>query len=133
MASALVSAPRAWLVVALVAAACRAPAASTRSSPDWLIDPRPYPATLRQEKGRAVLTNGLVSRTFVLAPDAACVALDQLASERSLLRAVEPEATLTIDGTTYPVGGLLGQPDRAFLREEWLAAMTSAPHAFHFR
>jgi len=134
MASALDSVPRIWLAaLGLFAASCRAPATSSASRHDWLIDPRPYGATFRQENDRVVLSNGLVARTFVLAPELACVALDQLTSGQSLLRAVEPEATLTIDGTTYSVGGLAGQPDRAFLREEWLASMTRDPHAFHFR
>jgi hypothetical protein len=122
---------RSFLVATLVCAACRAPAPGV-APPDWLLDARPYGARLVQDGERLVLTNGLVARTFQLAPELACVALDQLTSGQSMLRAVEPEAVLTVDGVSWAVGGLVGQPDRAFVREEWLSEMERDPAAFHF-
>jgi len=113
----------------LVLAACHAPRTPLARPADWLIDPAPYRATLRVADGRLVLANGLVAREFRLQPSLACVALDDLVRGTSHLRAVEPEAVLTLDGTTVPVGGWLGQPDRAYLREEWLASMTADPAA----
>ncbi len=38
----------------------------------------------------------------------------------SMLRAVKPEAKVEIDGMKFDVGGLVGQPDHAYLLDEWL-------------
>lgn len=99
---------------------------------DWLVRPvAAKAASYRSADGKdLILDNGLIRRTFRLSPDAACVAFDNLRTGESILRAVKPEATLTVDGTDYPVGGLIGQPDRAYLRREWIDAMTAAPNAF---
>lgn len=112
----------------LVLAACRAPAPPPRAA-DWLIDPSPYRAELRQDERELVLTNGLVRRVFARAPTLACVALDDLVTGTAHLRAVEPEAVLVLDGATVNVGGWTGQPDRAYLRAEWLATMKPDPTA----
>jgi hypothetical protein len=48
----------------------------------------------------------------------------------SLLRSVKPEAVLTIDGRELAVGGLLGQPNQAYLRPEWIDGLTNDPAAF---
>jgi len=101
---------------------------------DWLVEAAPFRAAVREDPGgrRLTLDNGIVARTFVLAPNAACIALDDLASDRGLLRAVRPEASVTLDGREYPVGGLTGQPNHAYLTEQWLAAMTADPSAFRY-
>lgn len=101
---------------------------------DWLIGPAGVPAGLyRSENGQElVLANGLIRRTFRLAPDAATVALDNLMTGASLVRAVKPEAVLEINGAKFPVGGLTGQPDLAYLLPEWLDTMKADPAAFHF-
>ena len=44
---------------------------------------------------------------------------------QALLRGVKPEATVTINGIRYEVGGLVGQPDYAYLLPEWLDQMRS--------
>ncbi len=62
----------------------------------------------------------------------ATVAFDNLMTGQSLLRAVKPEAMLQLDGVSVAVGGLAGQPDLAYLRPEWLEAMTADPASFHF-
>jgi hypothetical protein len=56
-----------------------------------------------------------------------------LMTDETILRAVRPEASLTIDGRRYDVGGLRGQPDQAYLRADWLESMTANPKAFHFK
>jgi len=98
---------------------------------DWHLDAGSYKAdVVRGADGVTVtLDNGLVRRTIRVADGCATIALDDLASGRSLLRAVGPEATVTIDGVEHRVGGLVGQPNRAFLLPEWLAAMTADPGA----
>ncbi len=77
-----------------------------------------------------VLDNGLVRRVFRLSPGLASTALDSHMTGATLLRAVEPEAVLVLDGKPRRVGGLLGQPERAYLRREFLASMTADPDAF---
>jgi hypothetical protein len=99
---------------------------------DWLLDPTPYEArVVISEDGREIaMENGLIRRVWRLEPNAACVAFDDLMTDRSLLRAVRPEARVTLDGVTYDVGGLVGQPNHAYLTDEWLDEMTRDPEAF---
>ncbi len=102
--------------------------------PDWLIHPPKQKTKFsRSADGKAItLDNGLIRRVFRVEPDAATVAFDNLMTGQSLLRAVKPEATLELDGMAYAVGGLVGQPDLAYLRPAWLDTMTADPQAFHF-
>ncbi len=106
----------------------------TKTEEDWLIrPPKARAAVYRGADGREiVLDNGLIRRVFRLSPNAATVAFDNRMTGASLLRAVKPEAMLEVDGSAYPVGGLIGQPDLAFLRPDWLDAMQSDPSAFQF-
>ena len=106
---------------------------------DWLVTagnrPGPYRAGLyragTEEAPELVATNGLISRTWRLAPDAATVALDNLMTGESLLRGVKPEATLSLDGEVRSVGGLIGQVEYGYLRREWVDEdMAAEPTAF---
>ena len=100
-------------------------AVALAASPDWLVDPVEAIAELTVEGNDLVLDNGLVRRTWRTGDGfAACVAFDDLRTDRSLLRAVRPEARITIDGQTRDVGGLVGQPNHAYLTGAWLDAMT---------
>ncbi len=103
-------------------------------SPDWLLDGSPYRARAhRSEAGdELVLENGLLRRVWRLQPNAACVALDNQMTDQSLLRSVRPEARVTVDGQAYDVGGLVGQPNHAYLTPEWLSSMTADPKALRF-
>jgi len=100
---------------------------------DYLVRPIDRRAGVyRSRDGRdVILTNGLIRRVWRIAPNAACIALDNLMTGQSILRAVQPEATVTIDGVAYNVGGLIGQPDHAYLLPAWLGSMTADPAAFH--
>ncbi len=102
--------------------------------PDWLLDGSPYKAAVQQRKGgnEVVLSNGLISRTFRLAPNAATVGFDNLITGQSIIRGVKPEALVTIDGVNYEVGGLKGQPNYAFLRPEWIDQLKANPNAMQF-
>ncbi len=102
---------------------------------DWLLAPDPaarWPARVEVDGDRLVLTNGLLRRTFTRTPGLATVALDDLRFGRSLLRAVGPEARLTLDGREIAVGGLVGQRNRAWLDESMLREMRADPDAFRF-
>ncbi|MBE0545864.1 MAG: alpha-galactosidase [Verrucomicrobia bacterium] len=111
-----------------------APSTSASMRTDWLLNTQPYKAGVFQgdTPDQVALQNGLLRRTFKLAPNAATVGLDNLMTSESVLRAVEPEATVTIDGQEFTVGGLRGQPDRAYLLPEWVARLTNDPGAFQF-
>lgn len=102
---------------------------------DWLIFEAPAKAkvyrTARDQE--LVLANGLIARRFRLGPNAATVALDNIRTGETLLRAVKPEAEVVLGGKRYAVGGLVGQPDLAFLPEATLDAMAADPAAFRFR
>jgi hypothetical protein len=101
-------------------------------APDWLVDPTPYRARVETAAdGTAItLTNGLVARRLRLLPAVATVSLDDLVRGASLLRAVQPEATVTLDGTEWKVGGLIGQSVRNFLTAEAEAGLRVDPKAF---
>jgi hypothetical protein len=108
--------------------------AATRPAADWLLEARPFRAGVFRGSGsnEIVLQNGLLRRAFKLSPNAATVALDNLMTGEAMLRAVEPEAALTLEGREFSIGGLRGQPDRAYLLPEWAARLTNDPAAFRF-
>ena len=112
----------------------KAPKESLVSKADWLIHaPKERATALKSGDGKEiVLENGLIRRVFRLQPNAATVAFENTMTGESLLRAVAPEATLQQDGIRYPIGGLVGQPDLAYLTPEWLAAMKGDPDSFQF-
>ncbi len=95
---------------------------------DWLLDNSSYQSELSKEgENRIILSNGLVSRTFLLTPNAATIGFDNLETGKALLRSIRSEAEIEIDGKTIPVGGLTGQPDQAYLTEDWIANMKAIP------
>jgi len=98
---------------------------------DYLVEEPPRGAgAFRSADGRElVLDNGLIRRRWRLEPNAACVAFDDLRTGRSLLRAVRPEARVQIDGEVFEVGGLVGQPNHAYLLPEWIEGMEADPAA----
>ena len=128
------------LAITVAAAGQEAAGQSERSRTDWLIDPSPFKAGVsltasENEEGRTreiTLSNGLISRTFRLEPNAATVGFDNLMTGDALLRGVKPEARVTLDGIDYAVGGLVGQPNYAFLRSQWIDTLTAEPSAFRF-
>ncbi len=103
-------------------------------SVDWLVKPVKVKAGVFRtgNKNEIIISNGLISRTFRLWPNAATVGFDNLITHESILRAVKPEATITIDGVSYEIGGLHGQPDHAFLQRNWIDKLKANPKAFQF-
>lgn len=100
----------------------------------WLIDPSPFKASVVEDSSKRtlVLENGLARRVIRLGPNAATVALDNLTTGETLLRAVAPEARVTIQGVEYPVGGLTGQPIQNYLKEEWIGDLKAIPGSYQF-
>ena len=98
---------------------------------DWLLYNVDKSTRLyKTEKGNLVLANGLVSRAFSIGPNGATVGLEHLQTGESFLRSVRPEAEVQIDGITFEVGGLKGQPIHNYLLPEWLENMEANPSAF---
>ena len=124
-----------WSIAALASELTDLPPVPVReSAPDWLLDDTTFKAGVFRtaNPNELVLENGLVRRTFRIAPNAATIGLDHQVTGHAVLRAVRPEAEVTIEGVSYPVGGLIGQPNHAFLLTEWLETMTHDPAAFRF-
>lgn len=98
---------------------------------DWLITPVSRKGGVyRSGPNEITMTNGLVRRTWRVAPNGATVGFDNLMTGESMLRGVKPELRLTLDGKDYNLGGLDGQPNYAYLRSEWLDTMTTDPAVF---
>lgn len=102
---------------------------------DWLVDPTPYRARaeVQAEGKEVVLSNGLIERRFVLAPNAATIGFRNLVTGESILRGVKPEAMIELDGQSYAIGGLTGQPNYAFLDPSWVGSLKNDPGAFQFQ
>jgi hypothetical protein len=106
--------------------------ASPITKKDWLVDKVEARSDLyRWGKDRIMLTNGLISRAFSIEPDGSCVGFDLITTQESFLRAIKPEARITIDGKIIHVGGLLGQPVMNYFKYEWLSKMQEDPLAMH--
>ena len=99
---------------------------------DWLVQPFNQPASIKEDQGRLVLSNGLIARSFVTAPNFATVDYINLVTGSTLLRGIKPEALITIDGQQVEIAGLIGQPDYAYLDFDWLVDLKSNPEAFQF-
>ena len=101
---------------------------------DWLIDPSPFEAGVYRgdRTDEIILSNGLIRRRFRLSPNAATIAFDNVVTGQAIIRGVKPEALVEIDGASYEVGGLKGQPDYAFLTPEWADSLEADPKAPRF-
>lgn len=104
----------------------------SRPRTDWMVATESPAARAGRGAGdhELVLENGLIRRTLRCVPGVATVGFENLMTGENLLRAVEPEAVLQIDGRRYPVGGLGGAPDRGYLAQEWIAGLTNDPASF---
>ena len=121
--------------VALAATPARATDASLTPPPvDWLVNPTSFKATIRSDQSRneLVLQNGLARRTLRLAPNAATIDFANLITGEQLLRAVGPEAKISLNGTEFAIGGLTGQPSKNFLKPAWLDSLQADPAAYRF-
>ena len=112
--------PYIWIIILAMTAAC-SDFGNTKA--DWLIDDSAYKAVVEENNGFVTISNGLVSRTFSLAPDGATTGFLNMMTGNELIRAVKPEAVLTINGNEVKVGGLTGQPVKNYLAQEWIPGL----------
>lgn len=96
---------------------------SDHLTPDWLIDSSSFNSSVHEKDGFVTISNGLISRTFSLSPDGATTGFTNLMTGNELIRAIKPEASLTINGKRASIGGLTGQLVNNYLRENWLAGL----------
>ena len=101
---------------------------------DWLIKRPSEKASLfrNEEHNEIILSNGIISRTIRLSPNATTTSLKVLSKQEEHIRAVKPEAIVSLNGFTLNVGGLKGQPNLAFLYPDWLNDLKADPLAFKF-
>jgi hypothetical protein len=105
---------------------------------DWLIHKIEQAAQLQvkisedKQTTRMSLSNGLISREFYVSENLACVSYRNLSNDAEFLRAIKPEARIMLDGRWYDIGGLTGQPEKAYLVDNWLPELTAKPGAFVF-
>lgn len=105
-----------------------------QSKTDWLIKPVTQRAEIQasSDQKELSLNNGLLKRSFRITPDLACVDYTNLSNQKQLLRSLKPEAILTLNGKAYPVGGLFGQKENAYLLPSWLDTFTAGDSSFHY-
>lgn len=106
---------------------------NTLTAADWLVKPVIQKAAVyKSVNGKdIILFNGLVKRVFRIAPNVACTDFTNMSNGQQLLRAVKPEAKVTIDGKEYNIGGLYGQSEKAYLLPAWLDDMKDDDNDFH--
>jgi hypothetical protein len=106
-----------------------------KSSPtDWLLNQTGNKAQVftSSDGNDLVLYNGLLKRTFRITPNVACTSFENLSNNRQLLRAVKPEARLTINDREYNVGGLYGQKENAYIIPAEIDRLKAGANDFQF-
>ncbi|MBP5759970.1 MAG: NPCBM/NEW2 domain-containing protein, partial [Verrucomicrobia bacterium] len=104
-----------------------------RVSYDWLLhSENSKTGVYSADRGTSlVLANDLVARVFKITPDLATVDIVNRMTEENMLRAVSPEGFVSINGVNYSLGGLSGQPERGYIKREWLEQMQRLTNSFH--
>jgi len=101
---------------------------------DWLLDNTGFKAEIYQSPDGKdiILYNSLVKRVFRITPDVACIDLKNMMNGQQLLRAVKPEAVVSINNKEYQVGGLYGQEQNAYLLPEWIDELSKDNSGFNY-
>lgn len=102
---------------------------------DWLLGKvKDTSAIFKSQNGKdLIITNGLVSRSFRVQPYFACFSFQNLMTSKEMVRAIQPEAQIEVDGTSYNVGGVKGQFEYAYMKYDWLEKFTGEPQAFEIK
>ncbi|MES2996094.1 MAG: hypothetical protein V4733_04715 [Verrucomicrobiota bacterium] len=109
-------------------------AAAYSAQKDWLVDATGFTAKVEKNKEtrEITLTNGLVSRTFFAGPNLATSAYDNLTTGETMIRAIRPEGSVTINGVKNDIGGLIGQTNQAYFTHEEVRTLKADPAAMKF-
>jgi hypothetical protein len=101
---------------------------------DWLVKQVALKAQVfRNEDSKEItLFNGLLTRTFRIQPNVVCIDYKNISNGQQLLRAIKPEAKVTINNKEYNVGGLHGQSENAYLLPEWINNFSPDKNDFQF-
>lgn len=99
---------------------------------DWLINADKSETNIYRtaDNKNIIITNSMVSRVFRIMPNLATIDIINNMTGENMLRAVGSEGTIRIDGKTWNIGGLAGQPERGFLKPEWLDKLSTMPNSF---
>jgi hypothetical protein len=102
------------------------------ASYDWLIDASKSKAMVfaGEDKKSIIITNGLTARIFRLTPNLATIDVVNQMTGENMLRAVSGEGEIVLNGKTWNIGGLKGQPERGYIKPEWIEQMTVMPNSF---
>ncbi len=102
-------------------------ATANKPQQDWLIHPSAEKANVFRSSDNKdiILSNGLTKRAFRLSPNIACTDYTNLVTGEQLLRAVKPEAVITLNDVNYNVGGLYGQKEKAYIQPQWVDGFTA--------
>ena len=109
-------------------------AKNQHSNKDWLLDNQEYKARvdLSKDGKEIVLQNGLLKRVFRNQGTIACISYQNLVNGQELIRAISPEASLTINGESFNIGGWIGQKEKAYLKQEWFSKMQADTSRFRY-
>ena len=119
------SAILAWLSIHTVSA-------QSLPAKDWLVLPITDSVTIDTSHQKFVISNGLLRRTFLQQPNLACVDFLNLTTGQQLIRSIEPEARLVINGITYQIGGASGQAEKAYWQNNFSKNLRSSDSDFHW-
>lgn len=99
---------------------------------DWLINADKSETNIYRtaDNKNIIIANSMVSRVFRIMPNLATIDIINNMTGENMLRAVGTEGTIRIDGKTWNIGGLAGQPERGFLKPEWLDKLSTMPNSF---
>ena len=100
---------------------------------DWLIEPITDKVTVDSSTGQLVFSNGLVRRSFLLQPNFSCFDFLNLSTGQQLLRSIEPEAKLTLNGIIYRVGGAAGQKEKAYWQPSFSKQLATSDSDFQYK
>ncbi len=99
---------------------------------DWLINADKSETNIYRtaDNKNIIIANCMVSRVFRIMPNLATIDIINKMTGENMLRAVGTEGSIRIDGKTWNIGGLAGQPERGFLKPEWLDKLSTMPNSF---
>ena len=99
---------------------------------DWLINADKSETNIYRtaDNKNIIIANSMVSRVFRIMPNLATIDIINKMTGENMLRAVGTEGSIRIDGKTWNIGGLAGQPERGFLKPEWLDKLSTMPNSF---